>query len=118
MFQCLESLIPLARDPFRLSGLVWLAEGAFQGWRPLGLVPRPREGSAPGGAKRDDGDTNRAFIRVDSCPFAVPFCVRFYLVEKTRATVVEPDWFTAPTLMSYTWLDSNPFITKVVFLVR
>jgi hypothetical protein len=63
-----------------------------------------------------NGGTNRAFICVDSCPFAVPFCVRCYLVEKTRATVVEPDWFTAPTLMSYTWLDSNPFIKKGCFL--
>ena len=94
-------------------------------------IGRASEAALQGSQREMNGDTNRAFIRVDSprphryakrcglgCLFEVPSCVRFYLVEKTRASVVEPDWFTAPTLMSYTWLDSNPFIKKVVFLVR
>jgi hypothetical protein len=64
---------------------------------------------------RDKG-APREFAPSPFRPFAVSL-LSGYFVEKVKPTVVEPPWFTAPTLTSYTWFDSKPVTWKFVFLV-
>ena len=52
--KCLASLIPVARDPFRLPGLVWLARAAFQGGDPSASSRGREKAALQGGAKRDE----------------------------------------------------------------